>query len=103
MVQTLISNPFNENFRGLSDMTKKNKGRNEHSFSIEMGSRDDLSHVSLTDDSEGVLIKGKLGKIIEITHPEGMMIEIEGDLGVLRLDLNEKEIDIMFKKGRISK
>ena len=84
-------------------MTKKNKKRNEHSFSIEMGSRGDLNHVSLTDDSEGVLIKGKLGKIVEITHPEGLMIEIKGDLGVLRLDLNEKEIDIMFRKGRLRK
>ena len=51
-------------------MTKKNKERNEHSFSIEMESRSDLSHVSLTDGSEGVLIKGKLGELVEITHPE---------------------------------
>ena len=81
-------------------MTKKNKERNEHSFSIEMESRSDLSHVSLTDGSEGVLIKGKLGELVEITHPEGLMMEIEGDLGVLRLDLSEKELKLMISRGR---
>ena len=83
-----------------STMTKTNKGRNEHSFSIEMGSRSDLSHVSLTDESsEGVLIKGKLGEIVEISHPEGLMIEIVGDLGVLRLDLRPEELLKILKKA----
>lgn len=73
-------------------------------FSIEMGSKDNLSHVSLTDESsEGVLIKGKLGEIVEISHPKGLMMEIEGNLGVLRLDLSKEELEIMMKKGRISK
>jgi len=75
-------------------MTKTNKGRKEHSFSIEMGSRGDLSHVSLTDESSNsVLIKGKLGEIVEISHLEGLIIEIEGNLGVLRLDLSKEELE----------
>ena len=85
-------------------MTKTNKGRDEHSFSIEMGSRRDLSHVSLTDEStEGALIKGKLGEIVEISHPEGMMIEIEGNLGVLRLDLSKEELEKIYNKERLRK
>jgi hypothetical protein len=73
-------------------MTKKNRG-NEHSFSIEMVSRSDLSHVCLTDESSGaVLIKGKLGRLVEMSHPEGLMVELVGDLGVLRLDLNREEL-----------
>jgi len=76
----------------------KSKDRNEHSFSIEMGSKGDLSHVSITDESDGVLIKGKLGEIVEISHPEGLMVEIVGDLGVLRLDLSMEELDKMNKK-----
>ena len=79
-------------------MTKKNKGRNEHSFSIEMGSKGDLSHVSLTDESEGVLIKGKLGNLQKIIHEEGLMVEIIGDLGVLRIDLNKEELEKLNKK-----
>lgn len=74
-------------------MTKKNGG-NEHSFSIELGSRSDLSHVCLTDESsEGVLIKGKLGELVKISHPEGLMVELVGDLGILRLDLNKEELE----------
>jgi len=85
-------------------MTKKNKGRNEHSFSIEMGSRADLNHISLTDkSSESVLIKGKLGEIVDISHPEGLMIEIVGNLGVLRLDLSKEELEKINKKGKLSK
>ena len=82
-------------------MSKKNKERNEHSFSIEMGSRADLNHIRLTDESsEGVLIKGKLGEIVELSHPEGLMIEIVGNLGVLRLDLSKKELDKINKNAR---
>ena len=85
-------------------MTKKNKGGNKHSFSIEMVSRSDLNHVSLTDDSsEGVLIKGKLGELVEISHPEGLMVEIVGDLGVLRLDLSKEELEKIIKKAEENK
>ena len=79
-------------------MTNEKKG--EHSFSIEMGSKGDLSHISLTDESEGVLIKGKLGELQEISHEEGLMVEIVGDLGVLRIDLNKEEHDKMKKEKR---
>ena len=74
-------------------MTNQKKG--EHSFSIEMGSKGNLSHVSLTDETEGVLIKGKLGELLEISHEEGLMIEIVGDLGVLRIDLTKEELGKM--------
>ena len=74
-------------------MTNQKKG--EHSFSIEMGSKGDLSHVSLTDETEGVLIKGKLGELLEISHEEGLMVEIVGDLGVLRIDLTKEELGKM--------
>jgi hypothetical protein len=83
---------------GFSPMT--NKGKGEHSFSIEMGSRKNLSHVSLTDESEGILIKGKLGEIQEISHEEGLMVEIIGEYGALRIDLTNEELSKMKKGGR---
>ncbi len=75
--------------------------KREHSFSIEMDSKGNLSHVSLTDETEGVLIKGKLGELQEISHEEGLMIEIIGDLGVLRIDLTKEELGKIKKEKRI--
>ena len=77
-------------------MTNQKKG--EHTFSIEMGSKRSLSHVSLSDESEGVLIKGELGELQKITHEEGLMVKIIGDLGVLRIDLTEEELGKMKKE-----
>jgi hypothetical protein len=83
-------------------MRKKNYGRKEHSFSIEMESRNNLSHVSLSDDSsDGVLIKGKLGELLGLSHEEGLMVEIVGDLGVLRLDLDKEELRNLYKKNEV--
>lgn len=75
-----------------------NQKKREHTFSIEMGSKRSLSHVSLSDESEGVLIKGELGKLQKITHEEGLMVKIIGDLGVLRIDLTEEELGKMKKE-----
>ncbi len=77
--------------------------KKEHSFSIEMDSRKNLSHVSLSDESEGVLIKGKLGELKEISHEEGLMIEIIGELGTLRIDLTKDELRLMNKKKEAGK
>jgi hypothetical protein len=71
-------------------MDKQQKG--EHSFSIEMGSKTHLSHVSLSDENKGVLIKGKLGGLIKISHEEGLMVELLGEYGTLRIDLTEEEL-----------
>jgi hypothetical protein len=77
-------------------MTNQKKG--DHTFSIEMGSKRSLSHVSLSDESEGVLIKGELGKLQKIIHEEGLMVKIIGDLGVLRIDLTEEELGKMKRE-----
>lgn len=79
-------------------MTKHRNG--EHSFSIEMGSKKNLSHISLSEESDGVLIKGKLGELQEICHEEGLMVEIKGDLGVLRIDITEEELGKMKKEAK---
>ena len=75
-----------------------NQKKREHTFSIEMGSKRSLTHVSLSDESEGVLIKGELGELQKITHEEGLMVKIIGDLGVLRIDLTEEELGKMKKE-----
>lgn len=71
--------------------------KQEHSFSIQMDSKGDLSHVSLTDEPEGVLITGKLGALVDISLEEEVMLEIKGKQGILRIDLTKEEL------GRINK
>jgi len=58
-----------------------------------MDSKKDLSHVSLSDESsDGVLIKGKLGELVDIALHENVMLEVQGEKGVLRLDISTDEL-----------
>jgi hypothetical protein len=65
-----------------------------------MGSKKNLSHISISEESDGVLIKGKLGELQEICHEERLMVEIKGDLGVLRIDITEEELGKMKKEAK---
>jgi hypothetical protein len=65
----------------------------EHSFSVEMSSRDSLNNVSVSDSPfEGVLIQGELGGLVGITIIEDVTLEVRGDKGTLRLDLTRNEM-----------
>jgi hypothetical protein len=79
------------------DGEKMNKKKFEHSFSIEMTSKRSLTHISLSDENgDGVLIKGKLGELIECCLQEGALLEVKGANGVLRLDLTQEEFNKAF-------
>ena len=66
----------------------------EHSFSIEMRSRNYLSNVSLSDRStEPVLIQGVLGGLKEICLQEDVTLEVRGSNGTLRLDVSREELE----------
>ena len=61
-------------------------------FSIELKSLDHVKNLSLaTDNNEAVLIEGFLGKLETIEFTEGIMLEINGTKGILRMDLSKKE------------
>lgn len=65
----------------------------EHSFSIEMKSRNSLSHVSLSDRSvEPVLIQGELGGLEEVCLLEDVTLVVRGVKGTLRLDIGSEEL-----------
>ena len=72
----------------------KNKIRNkERTFSVELGAKEDLRTFSLSNDSrDNVLIEGTLGELINAGFREGTILEIAGRRGVLRIDLQEKEL-----------
>ena len=68
----------------------KNK---ERSFCIELKSKTHLKTVALTNgSSEGVFIEGMLGDLQQARFAEGIILEVVGSNGVLRIDIAEEEI-----------
>ncbi len=70
-------------------------------FSIQLKSNDSLKNVGLQHDMEGynVLIEGVLGKLVQLSIAEGVMLEVVGAKGSLRMDFSEKELKGLFQKG----
>lgn len=67
--------------------------RKERVFSVELKSKRNLKNVTLTDDSSGnVLIEGTIGELVHARFAEGVVLEVVGNKGVVRLDLGEDDI-----------
>ena len=65
----------------------------ERVFSIELKSKRNLKNVTLTNgSSDSVLVEGTLGEFVRATFTEGVILEVIGENGVLRVDLGEDEI-----------
>ncbi|HVP93114.1 MAG TPA: hypothetical protein VMS94_05180 [Acidobacteriota bacterium] len=65
----------------------------ERGFSVELKSKRNLKTVTLTNgSSDGVLVEGTIGELVQATLAEGIILEIVGKKGVLRVDLREDEI-----------
>jgi len=64
----------------------------EHSFSVELNSKDHVKLVALDDDQNKTLIEGFLGELIELNFVEGALLEIKGSNGIFRIDLNNEDL-----------
>ena len=65
----------------------------ERVFSVELKSKRSLKNLTLTNgDDDTVLIEGTIGKLVAATFTEGMILEVIGQSGVLRVDLRRGEI-----------
>jgi len=65
----------------------------ERVFSVELKSKRNLKNIILTNGtSDGVLVEGTLGDLIQATFTEGIILQIIGKNGILRIDLREDEI-----------
>lgn len=63
-------------------------------FAIELRSRRALKNASLSDETGGsVLIEGTLGALTSASFSEGVVLEISGTKGTLRVDLHPEEIE----------
>ena len=78
----------------LRQIKMKNKIPNkERVFSIELKSKQNLKNVTLTNgSSDTALIEGTIGELVHATFTEGVILEVAGKTGILRIDLREDEI-----------
>ncbi|MCW4010721.1 MAG: hypothetical protein NWF05_08900 [Candidatus Bathyarchaeota archaeon] len=73
-------------------MENKTK-ENERFFSVELKSKDTLKNISLANGfSDRVLVEGSLGELVQAAFVEGVILEIIGKKGTLRINLTEKEL-----------
>jgi hypothetical protein len=71
----------------------------EHTFSIEMESKDSLKHIKLSEGTQdNVLIEGSLGALQEVVLHEDALLEVKGTSGTLRLDMNRQTLESCLKK-----
>jgi hypothetical protein len=65
----------------------------ERFFSVELKSKVSLKNVTLSDSSlENVLLEGTLGQLQHAMFAEGVILEVVGDKGVLRINLSQNDI-----------
>lgn len=75
------------------NVTKKDEPKNQRSFSVELKSKADLKAISMSSDGyESILIEGSIGEFSRAEFTEGVILEIAGSRGILRVDLKENEI-----------
>lgn len=81
----------------------KNKtSHNERIFSVELKSKRHLKNVTLANGaSDKVLVEGTIGELVQATFAEGIVLEVVGKKGVLRIDLGEGEITKITKQHPI--
>lgn len=69
--------------------------KNERFFSIELNSKDQVKNICMTRDGQKdcVLIEGSIGDFVEASFTEGVIFEVVGARGTLRLDLHANELE----------
>jgi hypothetical protein len=80
---------------------KSKIGNKERVFSVELKSKRHLKNVTLTNgSSDSVLVEGTIGELMQATFAEGVILEVVGKKGVLRIDLGEDEIKKTTSQNR---
>ena len=80
-------------------MESKTKNK-ERVFSVELKSKRNLKNVTLTNgSSDSVLVEGTIGELVQAKFAEGVILEVVGKEGILRVDLGEDEIKKISKQN----
>ena len=78
---------------------KSNNNNREHTFSIEMESKNSLKSINLSEGTkETVLIEGNLGALQMVVLHEDALLEVIGIQGTLRLDMDKQTLESCIKK-----
>jgi hypothetical protein len=65
----------------------------ERIFTVELKAKSNLKNLALTNGgSDSVLLEGTIGELVEAKFTEGIILEVVGKHGIIRLDLAEEEI-----------
>jgi len=73
----------------------------ERFFSVELKSKVNLKNVTVRNSSqENVLVEGTLGKLQHAEFADGVVLEVFGDKGVLRVNLTVDDIKKIEKKEK---
>ena len=71
----------------------KQKISEERGFSLELNSNEHMKRFTILEGAKSrVLVEGFLGVPQQITLVEGLMLEVKGSNGVLRMDMTEDEL-----------
>jgi len=70
----------------------KKGGNNLRGFTIELKSRGHVKSVAVPNGAQGVLIEGTLGTLKHANFLDGVVLEVAGEKGVLRVDLAREEL-----------
>jgi hypothetical protein len=72
---------------------KKQSRNDERFFSVELKSKTSLNNVTIANgSSESVLVEGTIGKLVEAAFVEDVILEVVGEKGVLRINLEQKDL-----------
>ena len=84
---------------GVEENKMNKSPEKELSFSVELKSKTNLKNVTLSNgNGENVLVEGSIGHLISAGFVETTILEIIGDRGVLRINLEKNEIKEAKKK-----
>jgi hypothetical protein len=73
---------------------KKDTQNNERFFSVELKSKTSLKSITMTNgSSDSVLVEGTIGKLVQAAFVEDVILEVVGEKGVLRINLEQKELN----------
>lgn len=69
-----------------------NRKMMEHSFSVELNSKNNVKLITLGNDKNKTIIEGFLGELLSLNFVENVLFEIKGSNGTMRIDLSSEDL-----------